>query len=356
MLSTYRTVRIPRQARDERPSKQFAASSEAMMADNKRTSSMTIQETLHSITQQIAPLYHESERATIALWILEKITNMSHIELITHSSSLLTEQQQKTLDTFLHEHIVDHKPLQYLIGSVPFLDLEIRVRPPILIPRPETEEWCIELIEQLSNLPHQSLTILDMCTGSGCIGLSLASALPASTIYAVDISPFACELTRDNALSNHISNVQIIQSDLFSSLPANVKFDLIVSNPPYISGEEYETLDESVKNWEDPRALVAQENGLEILKKIIFQSRVWLKPNLAYLSQRKEMQDPAIPQVAKEMQDLDIPQLAVEIGYNQGTLVQALFEEAGYSNVKIHQDFAGKDRLVSGNYYAINSS
>jgi len=291
---------------------------------------MTVREALVHVRKHIAGIYSPDEQKVISRWIMNYVTHLDESSLVAHPDRKLTAQQQNLLNRIIDEHVHQHKPLQYIFGTVPFLGLSLITRPPVLIPRPETEYWCSYIIEQLKNLSDQHLTILDMCTGSGCIALALASAFPQAHVYAVDISADAYALATENAQRNNVP-ITVIQSNLFEHVPADVRFDVIISNPPYISEQEWETLDPSVKEWEDTTALIAPEEGLGILKKIIQESRKWLKSNA-------------------EMYRQHIPQIAVEFGYNQGKLVHALFSEAGYTHVTMHKDPWNNDRFITADY------
>lgn len=289
----------------------------------------TISEILYRITQELAPLYSSKENAlSSAWWILELITGLSSVQLLAKGSLILRAEQERQLNFILEQHIQHHMPLQYIAGSVPFLDLSITVRPPVLIPRPETEYWCSLILECLKKLKNQPLSILDLCTGTGCIALSLAHALPTAHVYAVDISSQACTLAQENKEKNGIENVTIIQSDLYTSLPPELSFDLIVSNPPYISEEEWDTLEPLVKEWEDPQALLAEHHGLAILEALIKEAPQWLKKNTEVSAQK-------------------VPQLVVEIGHTQGPAVKQLFEKAGFKNIIVRKDLQEKDRFVT---------
>ncbi len=291
---------------------------------------MTCQDALRYTISSIKDLYPADQAASIARWIVSWVTGFSSTQLITRQHTTLSTRQIQLLYELLHEHVVEHKPLQYLFGHVPFLGLDILVRPPLLIPRPETEYWCSHLISQL--LPIKApLVILDVCTGSGCIATALAHFLPHAKVYASDISPLACALASENALKNG-SAVTVFQSDLFFSIPSDLRFDLIVSNPPYISRKEWHQLPESVKKWEDPKALWAPKQGLGLLDEIITQAPLKLKPH-------------------SELIKHHIPQLVVEIGYKQGKLVEEIFHKAGFTAVMVHQDLAGKDRFVMGEFH-----
>jgi release factor glutamine methyltransferase len=262
-----------------------------------------------------------------AWWILQAITNNSEAELLAHDNITLTKEQYHTLQTWLTEHIEHAKPLQYILGTVPFNDVELLVEPPILIPRPETEEWCYKLIERLSNVKLQQLAIIDVCTGTGCIALALAKVLPQATIYATDSSPQAIALAQKNAEHNAIKNVTFIHGDLFGALPTDRTFDLIVGNSPYIADHEWQTLSPSVTHWEDKNALLGGEDGLQIMRKIITQAHYFLNP-------------------LSELVKNNIPQLVLEIGYNQGATVKELLTQAQFTKITIEKDLEGKDRVA----------
>jgi release factor glutamine methyltransferase len=280
------------------------------------------------IEHKLATIYPDPVLcAQYAWWIMQAITQRTQQDLLLNNPALSPEQHAE-LTRWLHALINDKKPIQYLIGSVPFCDLEIVVQPPILIPRPETEEWCIDLIQELKKMGPQyaPLTILDLCCGSGCIALALAKALPHATVYATDIDSAALTLARQNTTHNNVNNIIFVQSDVCDELP-NVRFDLIVANPPYITPQEYVSLDASVKNWESKHALMADDNGLAIIKKIIAQAPHFIKPN-------------------KQLQEHNIPQLVLEIGYLQADAVVDLLAAAGYNSIEIRKDLAGHNRTV----------
>ena len=264
-----------------------------------------------------------------AWWLLEAITKKDKAHLIAQEIIMFNPEQEQQIDEWLTKLIHEHIPIQYLIGSVPFNDIEILVQPPILIPRPETEEWCLWLIKQLQHLDNQQLTMLDLATGSGCIALTLAHHFPQAKIYASDISSDALDLAKKNAEHNKILNVSFMLSDLFTALPTGVQFDLIVSNPPYITSKEWEQLDVSVTEWEDKNALIASEDGLAIIKQIINTGSHYIRSNV-------------------EMKAKNIPQIIIEIGHLQGKAVLSLMHKTGYNAIKLHKDLAGKDRFVSG--------
>lgn len=278
---------------------------------------------LREITTRIASVYDTWDIAHQNAWfILEHITQKKQAQLIAQQKLMLTQEQINHLEHILYELTVLHKPLQYILGFVPFLDLTLQVKPPILIPRPETEEWVGALILFLKKENQKDIKILDMCTGSGCIALALAQAFPASCVVGSDINPEAVELACNNQKINGIKNCTFVVSDLFDQLPQQ-NFDLIVSNPPYISKDEWYELEPALKLWEDSRALQAEENGLHIIKRI-------LKEAPHHLGKTK----------------LSSQQLWIEIGGEQGSAVRAHAANNGYQHYQIMKDLFHKERVL----------
>ncbi|CAG8755810.1 3717_t:CDS:2 [Dentiscutata erythropus] len=251
--------------------------------------------------------------------------------------------------------------LSKYVGTQPFCDLEIITKPPVLIPRWETEEWTSRLIAFLKPLlsntailtsQKSSFKIIDICTGSGCIALSLSSALPQNTCYihGVDISNDALSLANLNLsimssckkLHNH---VEFFHFDIMKSTDEQIcefmskssGYDLVVSNPPYISPYEYLTLDEDVRLWEDKLALVADENGT------IFHSRI------AYLTAKYLLKKNS--QFNKVWKN-KVPQLVMEIGgsHQMSKIVEEL-KKYNFKSIDIWKDGANKDRCIVANLH-----
>jgi release factor glutamine methyltransferase len=284
---------------------------------------------INEIRHAIADVYNDDILCQqYAWWILQALYKKSKTELIMQSVMLSNEQKEQ-LAQWLHQLIHEKKPLQYILGSVPFAGCDILVEPPILIPRPETEEWCLYVIEHLQTLDFKKITILDIATGSGCIAIALGNYMPLARIIATDISEHAIALTEKNIEHNKLINITPLQSDLFAAIPSGMLFDMIVSNPPYISKAEQLKLDESVMQWEDHNALFADDDGLAIIKQIIAQAPHYIKTN-------------------DEMRRKNIPQLVIEIDYTQGDMVREIMHAAGYNDVLVHKDLENKDRFVTG--------
>jgi len=264
-----------------------------------------------------------------AWWMIESVSGKTKAELIAEKEIHFTSEQIDTLEKYIKQQLEEKKPLQYLLGRVPFDNIKVLVEPPTLIPRPETEEMVYKITDQLNKLEHKKLNILDIGTGSGCIAISLAKILPEATVYATDISDKALELAKKNAKFNDTAKVIFVNSDVYNDIPHDIKFDFIVSNPPYVTQEEWNKLDESVTKWEDKKALVANKEGLAIIERIVHQAPEFLTVN-------------------EEMESKNMNRLIIEIGYLQGQKTQKIFETAGFTYVQILKDLENKDRFVTG--------
>ena len=276
-----------------------------------------------------------SHARNVSQWLIEKVTGKKYSFFTTQTNITLSQEQYEYLMLLVQKLTIEKYPLQYILETVPFGSLTLSTKPPTLIPRPETEEWCLNLIAEIQNKSsacHETnFHILDLCTGSGCIALLFAQAFPKAHLYALDNAAEALELAQHNAQKNGLSNITFIHSDLFSQVDPSLRFDLIVTNPPYIADEECYTLDPVVRQWEDKNALVATDNGLALIRTIIQQTPQWLNSH-------------------SFLKATTIPRLCVEIGHEQGLIVQQLFQQYGFFEIKIAKDYANKDRMVSGSF------
>ncbi len=259
-----------------------------------------------------------------AWWLLEAITNKSRTDLLARNYRI-TQEEQAQLAHAIKQRVVNHKPLQYILGDVPFCGLTMRIRPPILIPRPETEEWVTWLIEGYQKAAITTFTALDLCTGSGCIALALAKHFPHATILGVDINPEAIKLADENKQANNLNNVTFLTSDLYENLPTDVSCNLIVSNPPYLAPEEYQQLEADVRNWEDERAFVGGSDGMIFYHRILSQAAQWLQPSMAK----------------------KLPQVVMEIGPAQEEHLEPLLKQLNITAYIIHRDLQGRQRWIS---------
>jgi release factor glutamine methyltransferase len=289
--------------------------------------STSVYELVRYVAKQLHSFYPDTAlQITHAWWLIQAAMGKSKSELIQMNPFTITANQMGTLKDFLQRHTSNHEPLAYIIGSMPFGHLTLVTRPPILIPRPETEEWVLYVLHLLQPVADEPLKILDMGTGSGCIGLSCAQAFPRAHVWLVDQSVAAGELAQENAHKNGITNVTIVQSDLFEQLTPRLQFDCIVTNPPYIAFDEQQLLEPSVVNWEDHRALFADDDGLAIIQRIIVDASKWLEQHSV-------------------LKKYNLPQLVIEVGYTQADIVSGLLRQKGW-HTTIWQDSAGHQRVV----------
>ncbi|KAI8823067.1 S-adenosyl-L-methionine-dependent methyltransferase [Fimicolochytrium jonesii] len=264
-----------------------------------------------------------------------------------------TDHERQRIFRWAWQRGKESRPLQYILGTQAFCGMDIKLRAPTLIPRWETEEWVTRLSSilapQLSdrkkhNLPH--FRILDLCTGTGCIAISLAHLAPPQSvkITAVDIADSAVALAGVNARRLLASNdVEVQKADitddaqladmLRAGATGDTRFDIVVCNPPYVSDAEYAEVDDDVRLWEDKRALVADKEGTALLERIAQVAQAGL------LTTPTEMASNAKPAV---------PRLVMEIGAAQGPAAKKIVEDAGFHHVRIWKDMSQRDRCVVG--------
>lgn len=234
-------------------------------------------------------------------------------------TAMNSEASRELLDSWIERRIAG-EPFQYIVGSVEFYDIELAVGPGVLIPRPETELLVERALDVLKNVPAGG-RVLDLCTGSGAIILALAHARTNLKCYGVDLSPQALAWAQKNLKALGLTNCELLEGDLFEPLRDSDKFDLIVSNPPYVAPAEYTELPSVVKDYEPKMALEALDDGLLLERKIIRQAPMWLKEGGT---------------------------LILEMGESQGTALSAEMVANGYVDVAVLKDLCGRDRFVEG--------
>lgn len=241
-------------------------------------------------------------------WLLALALNVKR-----NSFRSLNELSKEQVENILNalEKRKKHIPLSYIFEEAEFYGLKFKVNKNVLIPRPETEE----LVELILNHTSEYMDILDIGTGSGAIAITLAKKTKAN-ITAVDISKDALLVAGENAKNNGV-NVEFIESDLFENIK-NKKFDIIVSNPPYISEDEYIDLMPEVKNNEPKIALVCEEDGYAVYRKIIEKAPLYLKRN---------------------------GKIYFEIGYTQADKIVKMLEK-NFKDIAVKKDLQGLDRMV----------
>ena len=212
------------------------------------------------------------------------------------------------------------RPLQHITGVQEFYGLEFMVNENVLIPRQDTE---ILVENAMGIIKDSGYKVLDMCTGSGCIAITLAKNCRNSMVTGVDISTEALKVSEINKIKNSVKNVNFLQSNLFENI--NDKYNVIVSNPPYIESDVIDTLMQEVKDFEPRLALDGEADGLKFYREITNKSLGYILPD-GYL--------------------------LYEIGHNQGKAVSSIMKENGYTSVKVIKDLAGLDRVVVGHFPA----
>lgn len=245
--------------------------------------------------------------------LLEEVCGTDHNTLLCHGDREVSEAEEEKYRRALEQRAV-HVPLQHLLGYQDFMGLRFQINEYVLIPRQDTEI----LVEEAMRYLHDGMRILDLCTGSGCILLSLLHYSNDCEGVGVDISQEALQVAVQNAELLGI-RADFLKSDLYEKVTG--KFDLLVSNPPYIERKVIPTLMEEVREYDPYIALDGGEDGLDFYRRIIGGAQDYLKRG---------------------------GQILMEIGSGQAQAVSELLYEAGFKEIDVCKDFAGLDRVVSG--------
>ncbi len=237
--------------------------------------------------------------------LLSAVLQVPRLDLYMQFDRLLDEQEISNYRTYIQRRS-QGVPYEYIVGQVRFLEVEIKVTPDVLIPRPETEILVAKILEQLPDTPME---VWDICCGSGCIAISLKKARPSWTVFASDISPQALALAKGNAVKNG-TQVTFLEGDLLKPFQG-LKADVIISNPPYVSVKEYASMDKS----EPQIALVGGLTGYEFYERLAQEIPHHLRPGC---------------------------KVFFELGTGMGAKVASLFS---FGKKKVENDFAGHDRF-----------
>jgi release factor glutamine methyltransferase len=278
----------------------------------------TVRTVLGWTTEYLAKRGIDSPRLTAEM-LLAHALRLSRVYLYTDLDRPLVKAERAGFRSLIERRAAG-EPTHYLIGAREFYNRSFAVDPRVLIPRPETELLVESVLRAVPK--DRSSQLLDVCTGSGCIAVSLAAERPQASVWATELSTDACEVARANALANKVDGrIKVLQGDLFEPLAPGVRFDAVVSNPPYVSSGEIAGLSAEVRR-EPLTALDGGADGLALLRRIIAGAGSRLKPGGL---------------------------LALEIGEKQGEAVLDLLRRAGYANARIEKDLARLDRLALGN-------
>lgn len=271
---------------------------------------------LEKIDKAIGTRYTKGEVSALARIITTELLAIPQTTFFLKDKVTLTaEEEEKVADAL--ERLKAQEPIQYILGYSDFCGLRFAVNPSVLIPRPETSE----LVEWIAAESRTAVEILDIGTGSGCIAISLASKLPNANVTAWDISPQALAVAQSNSTANGC-NLLFEQRDILTCPPSDKKFDIIVSNPPYIKECEKVAMEDNVLLWEPHLALFVPDSDPLLFYRTIAQKA------LAMLTKGGK--------------------LYFEINREHGNDTVSMLQELGYKNITLRKDFADNDRMVSG--------
>lgn len=275
---------------------------------------MTLQDYRNHFKKQLKSLYPEAEVQSFFYFLSEKILKLKKAVVPLELQRILQESEEQKFNAAL-EQLKKEVPIQHILGKTEFFGLEFFVNNSVLIPRPETEE----LVDWVLKEASPNALILDIGTGSGAIAIALAKNIPSSKVVALDISEKALETAKENAKRNTV-DVTFILQDILKTTTLEGKYDVIVSNPPYIKNSEKTLMQNNVLLYEPHQALFVPDDS----------------PLLFYQK---------IAELAKELL-YQGGQLFFEINEAHGVAVVNMLKTAGFSNVELRKDIFGKDRMI----------
>jgi len=281
---------------------------------------MTIAELKTEFEKELKGLYSSSEIKNIFYYVLSHLLEVSKLAILSHTDKEIDENLLKNIGPILLK-LKKMMPVQYVLGKADFYDMVLEVNPSVLIPRPETEELADWIIKENKG---KNISILDICTGSGCIALALKKNLPQSHLKAIDFSVKALEVAKANAKTYKL-DIDFMEADalkLNQFIDSN-QFDTIVSNPPYVTPDEKETMHDNVLLYEPHEALFVPGNDPLIFYK-------------------------AIAEFAKGSNKTTV--LYFEINESMGGELTVLLKKMGHSEIIVKKDINGKDRMLKCTY------
>ena len=276
---------------------------------------MILKDAIEQLKNGLAAVAEPQEAQAMIRIICEDIFNYDQVDVALRQDSELPEFAQQRI-TDIISRLQRHEPLQYIVGSARFHGHRFKVTPAVLIPRPETEQLVDLIVDENS---ASDLRVLDIGTGSGCIAISLARALKFAQVDAIDVSRDALAVARENAAALKV-RVNFFESDILSPQPA-ARYDIIVSNPPYVCWNERESMECNVKDYEPGQALFVPDNDPLLFYKAI------------------------APYAAQSLEKGG--RLYLEINQRFGQEVKKLLEENGLDEIRIIEDSYGNTRFAA---------
>ncbi|RDY23628.1 peptide chain release factor N(5)-glutamine methyltransferase [Romboutsia maritimum] len=280
---------------------------------------MTIRDIIIKYSNELNDI-SDTPRLDVELLLQKALGNVDRLYIHLNLTRELTKNEEEVFLNLIEDRLKG-RPIAYILENREFMGMKFYVKEGVLIPRPDTECLVEEVIELCKN--KEKVKILDIGTGSGAITVSLAKYITESEIMSFDISDIALEVGYKNAVLNGVDNkINFLKSDLFSVVKnKEIKFDIIVSNPPYIRKSDIKGLHTQVKNYEPYNALEGGDDGLDFYRKITEESKTYLKVNGI---------------------------LAYEVGHDQAEDVIKIMQENGYTSIYTKKDLQGIDRVVIG--------
>lgn len=279
---------------------------------------MTVLEAIQRSAEFLQRKQVESPRLQAEL-LLAHILKMPRLKLYLNFERALKPEEENTARELVQRR-GKREPLQHIIGTVSFCGYELEVNRDVLIPRPETESLAEMAWTFLAGLPAGEIRVLDLGTGSGCLPIAIALKCPSASLDTVDISAAATAVAQRNAGRHQLAGrITFLNGDLFGPLPAGRRYQLIVSNPPYIESAEIPTLEPEVKDFDPGLALDGGADGLEFYRRLASQGGAWLLPE---------------------------GRLMAEFGEGQGPAILDIFQQHGWRDCRLEKDLSGRERFV----------
>lgn len=270
-----------------------------------------------AITKACLLLRRQGKEESLAKFLLMYMLDESPQLFSNSLSKQLSKEEEDKYFSLIEKHIKEDVPLSHLAGFEYFYDRKFKVTKDVLSPRMETEELIYKVIEYIKSINKNNIKILDLCTGSGIIGITLRKELESKSLEVVasDISEEALKVAKENAIMNE-AEVKFIQSDIFENI--NEKFDIIVSNPPYIAYNDKITMEDNVLNYDPHLALFAEEDGMYFYREIVENAKEYLEEDGIVF---------------------------FEIGYDQREKILKLANDNGFK-AEVYKDINGRDRMA----------